>query len=1102
MRPPIRCVVQTLWLSLIAATGTFAFADGPAAHTETDAAAGARPKQRALAPLAGVVVDAGGKPVQGAKVAYWWWANSQGQEIETTCDEQGRFTLPPSPEWNGRGAWPAGVLWAGAAGYRLRYQWLFEEGKPSNSENVRLQLSAPAGVSIAVRGPDGKPLPGAEVSATTVRFEKTGALSVPAVLRPLAQATTDERGIARLLALDRDELYQVDASTPEHGTQSRFFGQGVPGEEQDITISLRPTGRVTGRFIAPRADLVRGITIGFSSMRAEPTQADQTMGFAGTVSDDQGRFEVPALAEGVIRHISVQQKPDQAFLPMLPSDVELAAGGTARLEIPLRPAVRVRGSVRYKASGKPVAGAMIGVFDDNGSSSAPASTGEDGRFDMLRLPGQLRMYLSWASSDGNVSWFNQRFVQVPGGVEEFELPPIELALAKGRVVDGAGRGLAGAKIVKVVTRLDLDGQIIEDSVLSLSGPKTHTTDANGEYQAWVESGRTYRVQIQVEGQAPRWTEWADFSGDGPALFSDLVIDPLRSIAGRVADRQGKPVAGATVIQSGDGPQRTEVVSDGDGRFRLDGYQNDSGYVFASAEGFRFHGQRIKGGHGDVTIVLTKTSEPPVRRLKTLPETDAAADAELAKRILAPLIDRKAKGPNYADQILYLRQLALVDPAEALDRVETSGLKGGGAGMIRMAVAKQWAMEHADDAAAIIESLDAAYSRAAGYSEVVNAIPGLPRDRKIEWLGKARFHLRGADDPTMRAALGSFIAKLLLESGDRDAAEKLIGELKPDVDALAVDGFADYARGVAAEALAGIDLPAALALIKDLKDDSEYDRHHGNIARVVAASNPTESLRVLRMVRDQFQRDQHAARVAYALAPVDAARASEAIGLIADPEQKAAAEVLAALALSNAIVERNSFRSLKAENKPKRKNGNGMNSVLQLERAYEALARLSASDARHAWGYHAAPVWAAWLLPAVETIEPDRLDEFVWRALSLRVPLLKQGQREQTAVLTRAYLAMFLARYDRPLARELYGDLIQEASAHLDEQEFAGAAKGLFAAAAAIDASWCAEQYQKLPDRAKNAARGGMVGILSQSGEARWRAESDLLRMWMPWNSIE
>lgn len=1090
-------------LCLFLAVTCVASAGGPAASTGTDsAAANDQTKQTALAPLSGVVVDAGGKPVQGAKVAYWWWANSQGQEIDATSDGQGRFTLPPSPMFADSGAWPTGILWAGATGYRLQYQRLFAEGKQSGTKNLRLVLRAPAGVSIAVRGPDGKPLPGADVSATTVRFEKTGALSVPAALRPLAQATADEHGIARLLTLERDELYQVDTSTPLHGAQMRFFEPAAPGEKQDITISLRPAGRVSGRFIAPRADLARGITIGFSSMPAEPTRADQTMGFAGAVSDDEGRFEVPALAEGVIRHISVQQKPDQSFLPVLPHDVELAAGGTARLEIPLRPAVRVQGAVRYKASGKPVAGAMIGVFDDNGGSSAPASTGEDGRFDMLRLPGQLRMYLSWASSDGNVSWFNQRFVQVPAGVVEFELPPIELALAKGRVVDGAGRGLAGAKIVKAVTRIDLDGQMIEDSVLSLSGPKTHTTDANGEYQAWIETGRTYRVQIQVEGQAPRWTEWADLSGDGPAAFADLVIDPLRSIAGRVVDRQGKPVAGAAVIQSGDGPQRTEVASDREGQFRLDGYQNESGYVFAAAEGFRFLGQRVKAGDDNLQFVLTKTSEPPARRLKTLPEADAGADAELAKRILAPFVGQKAKGPDDVDQIIIFRQLVLVDPAGALERVETSGLQGTAADMIRIGVAKRWALAHPDDATGIIESFDDAYMRAAAYTELVSATPGLPPDRKIEWLGKARFHLRGADDPTMRAALGSLIAKLFLESGARDAALKLIGELKPDVDALAVDGFADYARGVAAEALAAIDLPAALALIKDLKDDGEYDRHHGNIARILARSNPAESLRVLRMVRDEFQRDQHAQRLAYFLAPADAARATEAIGLIADAEVKAAAEVLSALALGDAAVERNSFRSPATASKPKVKKGNGMNSVLQLERAYEALAHLSSSDARHAGGYHAAPVWAAWLLPAVETLQPDRLDEFVWRAISFRVPLLKQGKREQTAVLTRAYLAMFVARYDRQLARELYGDLIHEASARLDEQEFAGAAKGLFAAAAVIDPLSCAEQYEKLPDRAKNAARGGMVEILSQSGEARWRAESELLRMWMPWNAIE
>lgn len=43
------------------------------------------------------------------------------------------------------------------------------------------------------------------------------------------------------------------------------------------------------------------------------------------------------------------------------------------------------------------------------------------------------------------------------------------------------------------------------------------------------------------------------------------------------------------------------------------------------------------------------------------------------------------------------------------------------------------------------------------------------------------------------------------------------------------------------------LPAALALIKDLKDPMEHDRHHGNIAHKLAGSKPAEAERVLGML---------------------------------------------------------------------------------------------------------------------------------------------------------------------------------------------------------------------------------------------------------------
>ena len=73
------------------------------------------------------------------------------------------------------------------------------------------------------------------------------------------------------------------------------------------------------------------------------------------------------------------------------------------------------------------------------------------------------------------------------------------------------------------------------------------------------------------------------------------LRPLRTVRGRVVDRQGKPVANVEVFQSGDGPEPTV---DPDRRRRpvlLDGFRQGPVFLFARGDGFRFHGQLVREG---------------------------------------------------------------------------------------------------------------------------------------------------------------------------------------------------------------------------------------------------------------------------------------------------------------------------------------------------------------------------------------------------------------------------------------------------------------------------------------------------------------------------
>src|SRR5206468_7390477 len=131
-------------------------------------------------------------------------------------------------------------------------------------------------------------------------------------------------------------------------------------EPAERTIRLRPVGRVQGRIVADRPELARGITLYFTTEEGVRLGSWSAEGEAHAVTDDQGRFSVPALASGMMR---VEGGVDPA-LPArlrLPELVPVRPADATRLEIALEPAVKVRGIVRARESGTPLADASISV---------------------------------------------------------------------------------------------------------------------------------------------------------------------------------------------------------------------------------------------------------------------------------------------------------------------------------------------------------------------------------------------------------------------------------------------------------------------------------------------------------------------------------------------------------------------------------------------------------------------------------------------------------------------------------------------------------------------------------------------------------------------
>jgi hypothetical protein len=141
--------------------------------------------------------------------------------------------------------------------------------------------------------------------------------------------------------------------------------------------------------------------------------------------------------------------------PRIPEDIEIYAGGTTRVEVPFERTVRVRGRVQTKGAGKPVTGGLVSVQYGSFRQSEQVRTDADGRFEANVLAGSVRRQLiitpeefsNWIVEDAG--WQMQNAINVPAGVETFDLPPLELIETSertGRLVDRANRPVAGASI--------------------------------------------------------------------------------------------------------------------------------------------------------------------------------------------------------------------------------------------------------------------------------------------------------------------------------------------------------------------------------------------------------------------------------------------------------------------------------------------------------------------------------------------------------------------------------------------------------------------------------------------------------------------------------
>jgi len=378
----------------------------------------------------------------------------------------------------------------------------------------------PATAARPVRGQvvtrDLKPIPGAGV---TLLLEVTGepprepsdVLKLPRG----ASATTDVSG-EFTLALPEDTRATLRVHAV--GFPDAFVRSRGPGDRVVVVMSAGATleVRVTDAGGKPASDFPLQLIAG------KEDNQDVLVILDGT-TDAAGFFAFAAPAGGIAMVLAdgcVFSESQRIVLP---------ERGTVRMDITLGPVLALTGKVTDRETGAAISGARVGMSERDGTE---AVTGKDGAYELLWRKDLRSRNQVHATAEG----YGEESGQVgEGGTLDFQMSPCD-AVA-GRVVDGAGKPLAGASVV-------VQGNNPYRRVWKMSRHAVRTA-ADGRFTIrGLATDHAHRMIVHAarHGEIQRLLALHRDGRSGLVDIGDIVVPVPASVAGEFLSPSGAPIA--------------------------------------------------------------------------------------------------------------------------------------------------------------------------------------------------------------------------------------------------------------------------------------------------------------------------------------------------------------------------------------------------------------------------------------------------------------------------------------------------------------------------------------------------------------------------------
>jgi protocatechuate 3,4-dioxygenase beta subunit len=413
------------------------------------------------------------------------------------------------------------------------------------------------------------------------------------------QAFLQERKMGRVAAgneleLEGRTLEKITAAVDNAVFQDE---QTAPTIIEGLVIDTRTRQPIAGA----RVSLERGqVPVDLSK---EPS--------ASVTTNERGRFRFERVKPGVYRLRAAKWE----YLSSSFQIVEAESGRAATREIPLDPLAKLSGRV-LDYSNYPVKGARVGVFfgfshssvawkrllSERGFSVLACTTESQGKFEFF-VPDEeaqvnlVALALGYAPSRSGP--LSTRAGQAQAGIRLHLSRGLE---AQGRIVNEAGTPIPNATIsahsLKLgETSLRLGFGDIEPSVKS---------DADGRIVLRGLEEGTYKLRVSHASYATNVVPDVEIKSKATNRLPDIVLLEQAEIRGQVTDTNGQPISRAKISAFTREVGNSEVVSDNDGSFALNGFGSGASVTLtANAEGYSNTSKVAHAPSKNVVLVLSR-----------------------------------------------------------------------------------------------------------------------------------------------------------------------------------------------------------------------------------------------------------------------------------------------------------------------------------------------------------------------------------------------------------------------------------------------------------------------------------------------------------------